>query len=1032
MDDKRRVMKRWIFGMIALVLFLGGVGWLLFSFHSSAPHPSKIVKEDKIHVAMVNEDSGSYYQRKIYHLGNDYLSQLKDTKNYDYVVVPRGIAENGIRKDEYQLVIYIPNNFSNKVMEINNPNPQKLDIQYKINASNEATKHQCEKIATSMIRDLNSRLTDIYTVGVMGNLYNAQNQVNDIYKRQGQLANQYQHNLSDPISSYSESFPDLNQQASTLNKSSQDAQQEMAGTALDGCTSMLDQIKTMNQNVADLIQKQSETNHNQAEIVSQLLKVDQKMFDEATTQFLNTMTEENQNIQQMVSQQGETIYPALKEEFLQYSQQYEDKVKQLNQQLDQNQSVSKERTQQLLADIRKEYGTEQLTLGTVLKKQNPELFNQLQKQSRDVSSLQRLLNELPFASLPENSSFSDDTKASINESIDALDKSLNELKEHGLVLSFDGNPDEMNEYHKLQEELDKMSDDLEKEQTKEIMISDMKHLKGSMFTVQLPKNFHLDLSQTENLKVNQLSKNCYQIELLKDVSKLVLPITYHLKDFDDTSSTVTIAYRSSVSESHETTNNESSTSKETSDTSSTQSSSTSNLELENQPSEMTIHIGISPYFDHWNDFVEKREEMSQIEGKFIERYSQAAQSADECLKMQKENVLPAVLSLDLDTPLCKLISQIEQDQLKKEMDLQEILNQENSRIQQSKKEYIEKLETNLKEMLSLNQDIHSQMETLKKLQDKMDQLQKEVPTDTDSEDHTNELKSVSGDMTTLGEDAQSTRDQTDHNMSQFDDIYQQFSDLDQTIQEVEKGNKELKDQSGQLQDEFQKELAQSGNFSQAFTKVLDTAYKDGVPNEQLMDFISNPLKGKSDEIVNEKTQSYDLTAWILIMAILSWFIAYIVQLIHYPTSYFSYLKTQRSEQMLKLFLQSLLAIGMGSCLAYLSQSHFPLEHSQRLWWYICFGMIEWLMVLVSYNLMHYLSFIGTGISFGVIMIYLMNAYKLIRFNSINVLALFNKVILDVLLNQATFFLSLLMIGTGIILLILFPIVIPNQIHHKIS
>lgn len=240
MDDKRRVMKRWIFGMIALVLFLGGMGWLLFSFHSSAPHPSKIVKEDKIHVAMVNEDSGSYYQRKIYHLGNDYLSQLKDTKNYDYVVVPRGIAENGIRKDEYQLVIYIPNNFSNKVMEINNPNPQKLDIQYKINASNEATKHQCEKIATSMIRDLNSRLTDIYTVGVMGNLYNAQNQVNDIYKRQGQLANQYQHNLSDPISSYSESFPDLNQQASTLNKSSQDAQQEMAGTALDGCTSMLD------------------------------------------------------------------------------------------------------------------------------------------------------------------------------------------------------------------------------------------------------------------------------------------------------------------------------------------------------------------------------------------------------------------------------------------------------------------------------------------------------------------------------------------------------------------------------------------------------------------------------------------------------------------------------------------------------------------------------------------------------------------------------------------------------------------------
>lgn len=1019
--EEKQVVRRLIIGIVALILFLGCIGWLLFSFHSSSPHPSKVAKADKIHVAIVNEDSGSYYQRKVYHLGNDYLSQLKDTKNYDYVVVPRGVAENGIRKDDYQLVVYIPDNFSNKVMEINNPNPNKLDIQYKINASNEATKHQCEKIASSMIRDLNSRLTDVYTVGVMGNLYNAQNQVNDIYKRQGQLANQYKLHLADPIASYSESFPDLNQQTKTLNQSNQDVQKEISGTTLDGYTNSLDQIKTMNQSVSDLIKKQSETNHNQAEIVSQLLKVDQQMFDEETTQFLNAMDQQNQDIQQMITQQGETVYPSLKEDFLQYSQQYEDKVKQLNQQMDKNQKESQSRTQQLLADIRREYGTDKLTLGDVLKKQNSELFDDLQKQSRDVSSLQRLVNELPFTSLPENVPFSEETKKSIQGSLDQLDESLGSLN-----ITFDGNEEEMAEYNHLQEEIKKLSDDLEKEQTKEIVISEMKQMKGAVFTVQLPKNFQLDLSQTDDLKIDKLSEDRYQIELLKDVSQLTLPVTYHLKDLNDQSSTIQVIYRSAIKPSHEKPGGESSSSSDYSSTSSTSQTSTSSSEAESQPTEMTVHIDIAPHFDHWNDFIKKREAVSKIEGEFVERYSQAEQLAGECLKAQENNAIPAVLSVDLDQSLCKLISKIENDNQNKEANLQTSLNQERDQIQQSKKDYVEKIDTNLKEMASLNKDIHSQMETLKKLQAKMGKLQKEVPTDTDSEDHTDELKSVSEDMTTLGNDVQSSRDQTNDNMTQFDEIHQQFSELDHTIQEVEKGNKGLKTQSGDLQKEFQTELSKSGNFSQSFVKVLNTAYKNGVPNEQLMAFISNPLKGKSDEIINEKTQSYDLTAWILVLSILSWFVAYIVQSIHYPKSYFSHLRTQRSEQMFKLLIQSLLAIVIGCGLAYLSQSQFPLEHSQRLWWYMSFVIIAWLMVLANYNLMHYLSLIGTGISLGLTLIYLMNAYKLIHLSSINLLAVFNQVLLDVLLNQADFFLSLLMVGVISILLILLPILIPGK------
>lgn len=55
------------------------------------------------------------------------------------------------------------------------------------------------------------------------------------------------------------------------------------------------------------------------------------------------------------------------------------------------------------------------------------------------------------------------------------------------------------------------------------------------------------------------------------------------------------------------------------------------------------------------------------------------------------------------------------------------------------------------------------------------------------------------------------------------------------------------------------------------------------------------------------------------------------------------------------------------------------------------------------------------------MIYLLNAYRVVHFSSINVLVIFNHVLLDILLNQATFFLSLLMIGVLCILFMLVPI-----------
>lgn len=91
-------------------------------------------------MAVVNEDNGTTYHGKKYYLAKDYLNGLKLSKNVSMDVVSRGIAENGIKKDNYQLMLIIPTNFSQKIVDVDNPDPQKLDIQYKVNAKSQVTK----------------------------------------------------------------------------------------------------------------------------------------------------------------------------------------------------------------------------------------------------------------------------------------------------------------------------------------------------------------------------------------------------------------------------------------------------------------------------------------------------------------------------------------------------------------------------------------------------------------------------------------------------------------------------------------------------------------------------------------------------------------------------------------------------------------------------------------------------------------------------------------------------------------------------
>ena len=169
-------------------------------------------------------------------------------------VVPRGVAESGLKNNSYQLAIFIPTDFSAKIVDVDNPNPQKLNIQYKINAKSQAMESRCHGEADDIIQGLNRKLVSIYDLGIMSNLFDAQNKVAGIYARQGTLAAIYRNGLAEPISNLSQGFPDLQEGTKSLLSESQAYQQAQKQANQAAALSEAAQAKSEKDNLTKIVQ----------------------------------------------------------------------------------------------------------------------------------------------------------------------------------------------------------------------------------------------------------------------------------------------------------------------------------------------------------------------------------------------------------------------------------------------------------------------------------------------------------------------------------------------------------------------------------------------------------------------------------------------------------------------------------------------------------------------------------------------------------------------------------------------------------
>lgn len=83
-------------------------------------------------IAIVNEDLGAAKDEESIEMGKEVVSILAEDSPYEWLVMGRGAAVNGLKSNQYEAIVYIPSDFSESIMSYDEQNPEKAEFSYQV------------------------------------------------------------------------------------------------------------------------------------------------------------------------------------------------------------------------------------------------------------------------------------------------------------------------------------------------------------------------------------------------------------------------------------------------------------------------------------------------------------------------------------------------------------------------------------------------------------------------------------------------------------------------------------------------------------------------------------------------------------------------------------------------------------------------------------------------------------------------------------------------------------------------------------
>ena len=925
-------------GLLALMVFLNLSVQKNTTIHNE--NSAKANQQTKLNVAIVNEDKPVYVDTKEYNLGASYVKNIERDNSQNWSVVPRGAADSGLESGKYQLVLTIPSDFSEKILDINSINVDKTTINYKVNAQgNLQVENDANKLAKDIVADLNGQLVDMYMASILNNLYTAQKNVQASSQIQATNIGNYRTNLYGTAINSKNLFPTLY----SMSSSSVDANSALK-TGLDSYSQIFGRYDVSQiaygEKLGTLLKNRDTEKKNHADVITGLI------------------SKSREDVQKQIETYKELI-----------------------------------KAQRILTSNID--GTPASTDGT-----SPEVEAYYKKVADNISEEIATLK----TNLTDERTKFENHKKDIRNFVDEKLAAYYETSEKnnitlGQFLDKAANKDLEKVEESLKEQLASAISELPKEDFsgKEfsgfgmtpITIPSVNYTE--LKTIKEPSDEinSTDLKNLEDLAITSTSAVGRTGTKAKVSWKAGTGVTVHSVTYDGTpvefgqeidlktGGTFKVVY--SLAEVAPTP-----TPTPTPTTGSTGGPSpTPKAEPETVDISLNDVQAVSAPID-----VLAVQQAAVTYGQKVQKIASDYQKV-EALR-QAYNTVKELRNSDVTDALSNIWLEAISSNLKKYED--SLTAPASDTDTEGTKEKVDKalsklttlkpvLEKNVKDVLTTNQElntkINEQLELYKKLEENLKDLVEKQGKGNDAfEETNNQLATLNSDYAALLSETTGVKESSQSNVKAAESVNETLGNFNRELSNAQTSTEKLSQDADSLMTQFNEELTNNGNFVESFVKVLNNAYQNGVPNEVLLNFLSNPVTQNATS-VKATVNVYRPFTWILLLEIVSLFTAYLFatqNVIRKVKDKFKLDKLHDTDLMTVTIL-SALSLVVGLVVGVVSSVQLQVGREYQPSWVLLIVLAAFVLIQGQYLLLKHFRVIGMGLSFFMMIsfVYLSNA-----------------------------------------------------------
>lgn len=866
--------------------------------NTSSARDSKIKTDQKtkLNVAVVNEDRAVKVDKKEYNLGASYVKNLERDDSQNWYIVTRGAADAGLENGKYQLVVTIPSDFSEKVLDVNAISADRTIVTYKVNAAgNQQIENEANNLAKDIIADLNSQLVDMYMASILSNLYTAQQNVQASSEVQITNIGNYRTNLLESAIGSKNIFPTL----VSMSASSVEANNSLK-TTLETYAKAFDDLDnsqaTYGKNFDSLLKQRADDQINYAAFMKQLMEMDEKVVHDDTQKLYAKLEETQKNF---TKQLGPT-----------------DEVKDVD-----ADNVSKQ-----LADLETALETERGQLDVHKQQIKDFVDNKLRtyygvEEGKPIT-LSAVLGDA-------TTSYDASLKAQIAEAVKALPASQPTEVKFGL-------PVPALDYSTI----------------------------SQFGTPQGNGSAELDNLAAAAEKAASSTASPVNSQVGKATLSVTPPTGVTIKTITYNGETVTNGQEINLAEGA----NFNVQFNVANDAAATSVDSSIDISLNG------IKVASAPVN------VEDAQKAAAAYGAKVQEISSAYQHVMSLI--QAYNSFDELKNKDMSESLSTLLINAINSNLDS---YQNSLSKSNDGKSQGVKETLDETISNLKNKIEdvkgtnakLAEEIGEQLKLYENLQTRMSDISKAQASSTDALAKTDtDLSSLNSEFSSLLSSTSGVKSSSQTNVQAADSVNQIFSSFNRELENAQGTTEKLSANAESLMGQFNKELEDNGNFVESFVKVLNNAYENGVPNEVLLDFLSNPV-AQSSSSVKATVNVYRPFTWILLLEIVSLFTAYLFatqNIVRKVKDRFKLNKLQDTD-ITTVGILGFLSLTIGLVIGIVSsmQLHIGKEYVPS--WVLLIVVASFVLIQGQYLFLKHLRVMGMGLAFFMIIsfVYLSNA-----------------------------------------------------------